>query len=259
MIFNDDINIIYDNDYYLKIVEENFTRIYEKELFSFKFRIWHEVCRNANLDVVQLIFSLKGIQPEILSKSGYNVFLIACEFNSNIKVIKYIHKLFPSFINTQINLGGILNGAYLVIYNSYLDNFQLDKREKLNFLHYLYLNGIDIHFISKIEYLDHKIYQSLYSISKEDEIYDENLAQYLKVISQDFDYLHNEHDHEVYRKPSFWKQFHNNNNNNNNNNIGEKSKGVHEWKNRFDEHVLHKLSKMIQQHMLEPNDTNQTL
>ena len=32
-----------------------------------------------------------------------------------------------------------------------------------------------------------------------------NMINYLKVISKDFDYLNNEHDLEVYKKPSFWK------------------------------------------------------
>ena len=49
------------------------------------------------------IFSLKGIQPEIFNKSGFNPFLFACDLNSNIKIINYIHKLFPSFIHTKIN------------------------------------------------------------------------------------------------------------------------------------------------------------
>ena len=28
--------------------------------------------------------------------------------------------------------------------------------------------------------------------------------------------------------------------------------GINEWKNRFDKHILHHLSKMIQQHMFKP-------
>ena len=233
-----------NNDNYLKITEENYKNIVEKEYYGN--RIWHGVCRNANLDVVQLIFSLKGFQPEILSTNGFNLFLIACDYNSNIKVIKYIHKLVPSFINSQLILSGSAqNGAHLLIYNT---NFK-ERLEKLNILHYLYLNGIDIHLISNDN--GYSVCESIYTKSKEEDFYDPNIAQYLKVISQDFDYLHNEHDDKDYRKPSFWKQFHNNNNN-----IAyEQSKAINEWKNRFEEHVLHHLSKMIQQHMLLPNET----
>ena len=75
------------------------------------------------MDVVKLIFSLKGIQPKILNEDGYNVFLLACKHNVNIKVIKYIHKLFPSMINSQsknaCNLrslqGRVRNGAHLIV------------------------------------------------------------------------------------------------------------------------------------------------
>ena len=38
--------------------------------------MWHEVCVNSNLDVVQLIFSLNGVQSEIL-----NVFVFAFSMN----------------------------------------------------------------------------------------------------------------------------------------------------------------------------------
>ena len=75
------------------------------------------------------------------------------------------------------------------------------------------------------------------------------MLKYLEVISQDFDYLHHEHDHEAYRKPPFWKEIQNNNNNNNNN-FDEQSILVNKWKNRFEEHVVCKLSNMIQQHIL---------
>ena len=236
------------NDYYyLNEVEENFKRI--MKISRNGNRIWHCVCRNANLDVVQLIFSLKGIQPERLNKVGYNVFLLACKYNSNIKVIKYIHKLFPSFIHSQINLqNGVHNSAYLVMDSTYLGSL-----DKLNILHYLYLNGIDIHLLSvNIHRNQHPlIYNSIYSlISIFKFLVDENFIPYLKVISQDFDYLQIEHDDIAYRKPSFWKQI----NNNNYKLFGdEQSKGVYEWKNRFGEHVLHHLSKMIQEHMLIPN------
>ena len=70
------------------------------------------------------------------------------------------------------------------------------------------------------------------------------MKQYFKVILQGFDYLQKEHDDE-YRKPSFWKHI--------DNNGDEQSIRINEWKNRFDEHVLHHLSKMIQEHMLLPN------
>ena len=64
------------------------------------------------------------------------------------------------------------------------------------------------------------------------------IVQYLKVISQDFDYQNNEHDYNGYRKPTFWKEI--------NNNADEQSKRINEWKNRFEEHVHLHLSKMIQ-------------
>ena len=51
----------------------------------------------------------------------------------------------------------------------------------------------------------------------------------------------------------FWKQINNiYNNNNNNNNIAkiEQVIRVNEWKNRYEEHVLRNLSKMIQEFML---------
>ena len=240
-----------DDNNYLKIFEENFKNLMEK--FYCGKRIWHDVSRNGDLDVVQLIFSLKGIQPEILNISGMNIFLRACETNPNIKVIKYIHKLFPSFIHSEgIPNGSAQNGAHLVVKNFNLTRYHVDS--KLDILHYLYLNEIDIHLITNIEYQGQIYYESIYSKSNEEGIYDENIVQYLKVISQDFDYQNNEHDDVEYRKPSFWKEF-NNNNNNNNNIVDEQSKRVNEWKNRFDEHVLHYLSKMIQQHMLEPNES----
>ena len=91
-----------DYEYYLKLVEENYDKIINIKLNGE--RIWHRVCRNENLDVVQLIYSLKGIQPDLLNNNEKNVFLIACKFNSNIKVIKFLHKLFPSFIHSRIDL-----------------------------------------------------------------------------------------------------------------------------------------------------------
>ena len=230
-----------DDNYYLKMVEENYKRIMEMEYYGN--RIWYVVCRNVNLDVVQLIFSLKRIQPEIPKLNGNNVFLIVCNYNSNIKVIKYIHKLFPSLINSQLIYGGVQNGAHLLISNT-----NLNKSDKLNILHYLYLNGIDIHLISNVKYsVCRSIYWKSVVHDNDDDFYDKNIDQYLQVISQDFDYLHNEHDHESYRKPSFWKEI------DHRKNVDEQSIRINEWKNRFEEHVLHHLSKMIQQHILELN------
>ena len=235
---NNHLNDFLDDDDYSYLIEENFKRI--MEVTRNGNRIWHCVCKNANLDVVQLIFSLKGIQPEILNKDGHiegkNVFLIACKYNSNIKVIKYIHKLFPLFIHSQTNRKkAVQNGVYFI-----MDSRHLKCLDKLNILHYLYLNGIDIHLLTLNNHR-HPRYKSIYS-----SIVAENIVQYLKVISQDFDYLQNEHDDEAYRKPSFWKEI-------DHNNGDEQSIRINEWKNRFDEHVLHHLSKMIQEHMLKPN------
>ena len=246
-IFNNEnrIWINDNNDHYLKLVEENFKKIIMRtSLDRSGNRIWHEICRNENLDVVQLIFSLKEIQPEILNNDGYNVFLIACEQNSNIKVIKYIHKLFPSLFHSRIKDKdeNLLNGACLVI-----ENTILGSENQLKIIHYLYLNGIDIHILAKEIIPEQTInittikYQSIYSLSKNYEL-GQDMEEYLKVISQDFDYQ-NEHDDEAYRKPSFWKQI-------DHNNSDEQSIRINEWKNRFDEHVLHHLSKMIQEWML---------
>ena len=281
---NDNININCNNNInntaYLKLVEKNFQKLMDINIYGN--RIWHGACSNADIDVVRLIFSLKVVQSSVLNEggfhpiAGYNLFLFICKYNSNIKVIKYIHKLFPSFIHSQINHqnGSIENAAYLIVENSFSRiPTQLNSLEKLQILHYLYLNGINIHFLSlkpnsKIDIRFHLennliIYDSIYSIiSKNDSLFnvnhnldDVNIMQYLKVISQDFDYQNNEHNDETYRKPSFWKEFHNNNNNNNNNNSDgdEQSIRVNEWKNRFDEHVLHHLSKMIQEWMLISN------
>ena len=246
-----------NNDYnkYLIEVEKNYRKLIEMKRLGN--RIWHGVCKNQNLDVVQLIFSLKDIQPEILNENGENVFLIACERNSNLKIIKFIHKIFPSFIHSQkkniINVvqnnGGFINSIYLVAYNRHLN-----CSDKLKIFHYLYLNGINIHHLTFSEH--DSCYTSLYSLliyNKRKYSFSADLINYLKVISKDFDYLKNEHDLEGYKKPSFWKEIQNNNNNNNHhNNFDELSMRVNEWKNRFEEHVLRHLSKMIQEHMLDP-------
>ena len=226
-----------------KLVKENYKKIIDIQ-GEREYRIWHVACFNRDVQVVELIFSLKGIQPEILDKEGYNTFLLACYKNSNIKVIKYIHKLFPSLINTQINMD---NGVFIILKNVYFQS-----KDKLNIIHYLYLNGIDIHFLLKK--LNPQItYRSIYSSRYDYDIIglDRNMIQYAKVISQDFDYLNNEHDNEAYRKPSFWKEI--------DNSADERSKGINEWKNRFEEHVLRQLSKMIQEYMLNDSNENQKI
>ena len=245
-------NIYSTNVYFLKLVEYRFKKIIGSD------RIWRGVCSNKDIDVVQLIFSLKGIQPDLLiDYKGYNPFLLACENNPNIKVIKYIHKLFPPFIHSHITFKERAIDGYFLI----LKNHHLQFTDKLNIFHYLYLNGIDVHFLSKKILFNRTVYHSIYSLFKLFFNDDEDMEQYLKVISQDFDYINNEHDHKAYRKPSFWKEIHNNNNNNNNNNninIEEQKRRINEWKNRFDEHVLHHLSIMIQEWMLDldPNQYN---
>ena len=203
-------------------------------------KIWHEVCLNENLDVVQFIYSFNGIREEILKEEGYNPFLIACQFNPNIKVIKYIHKIFPSFIHFRTKFNSMFqNAAYLVLINS-----RLIRSDQLKIFRYLYLNGIDIHFLimstERNKTIYHSIFTNYYAYSHKDK----NIIQYFYVISQDFDYHHNEHDDKGYKKPYFWKEI-------GNNCADEQSKRVNQWKNRFEEHVLRKLSKMIQQHMLK--------
>ena len=235
-----------NNDFYLKVVEENFKKIMNIKSFSGN-RIWHNVCSNKNLDVVQLIFSLKGVQVELLNDFGNNSFLLACERNSNIKVIKYIQKLFPSFIHSQIN---DKNAAYFILFGQ----LERSEKNKLYILHYFYLNGIDIHHLIKKKHSEN--YDNIFTQNYI--FFDQVIHRYLIVISQDFDYQNNEHDDKAYRKPSFWKEIlHNNNNNNNNDNIAnemgdvdEQSKRVNEWKNRFEEHAIQHLSKMIQEWML---------
>ena len=225
-----------NNDYYYrKLVEENYKTILEINVIGN--RIWHDVCNNRNFDVVQFIFSLKGIQPEIENDCGENAFLIACKNNPHLKIIKFLHKLFPSFIHSQINQNEkSKNGTYLV-----LRKFFLNRLDQLKILHYLYLNGINIHLLSKKIRQNQIIYKSIYSkyvkLNSRREI-----IKYVKIISEDFDYIHNEHDNEGYKKPSFWKEI--------DDNSDEHSKRVNEWKNRFEEHVIRKLSKMIQEYML---------
>ena len=153
------------------------------------------------------------------------------------------------------------NAALLV-----LNNIDLKSPDQLNILHYLYLNGIDIHSLARSNYNDSYTLFTCREIeipiklskSVKDKIdmVKRNFIQYLKVISQDFDYQNNEHDYPTYGKPSFWKEFHYNKiKKNNNKKISYKqSKRINEWKNRFDEHVLHHLSIMIQEWMLKSKD-----
>ena len=87
--------------------------------------------------------------------------LIAFEKNANIKVIKYIHKLFPSCIHSQANLNGfIFNAACLVLENGRLKRSGNQIKMTQKILHYL--NGIDIHLLEMNEIPNH----SIYSLSK---------------------------------------------------------------------------------------------
>ena len=246
---NNEIDYNNEDNYnkYLIEVEKNYQKLIEMTIRGNKIwhhisygqnRIWHGVCENQNLDVVQLIFSLKDIQPEILNENGETVFLIACAY-SNLKIIKFIHKIFPSIIHSQtksIINGSFIDAIYLVTYNR-----KMNRYDKLKTLHYLYLNGINIHFLRGGYPFYKSIYSSLMSLNIDTRSIEKDMINYFKVISEDFDYLHIEHDLETYKKPSFWKEIQNN-----------ESKQVNEWKNRFEEHVLCHLSKMIQEHMLKP-------
>ena len=62
------LNMDDKNNNFQEVIEENYQKLIN--IKGSGNRIWHEVCENANLDVVQLIFSLKGIQAEILNKDG---------------------------------------------------------------------------------------------------------------------------------------------------------------------------------------------
>ena len=141
-----------------------------KDINQYDYRIWHKVCRNENLDVVQFIFSLKGIQPEILNDDGNNVFLIACAQNSNIKVIKYIHKLFPSLFHSQVNIDGFIHNAACFVISNWKKSVN-----RLKILHYLYLNGIDIHILGMKEIPN----QSIYSLPRNYNL-GEDMKLYLK-------------------------------------------------------------------------------
>ena len=209
---NNDNNNNNNNNNYFELVEENFKNILKMESHLLKFlsrenKIWQAVCENPNLNVVQFIFSLKGIKEEILNNDKeLNIFLIACELNLNIKIIKFIHKNFPSFINSKKKNDWVnKNSANIIIGDS-----NLEISDKLNILHYLYLKGINIHYISKYQDIDRRNrinYKSIYAecFSNRNSC-NEIIIRYLKVISQDFDYQNNEHDDVVYKKPSFWKE-----------------------------------------------------
>ena len=235
-------------------MEENYNKLIDIKLRNGN-RLWHSVCSNQNLNVVRLIYSLKGIQPEILNREGMNPFLLACEGNPNIKVIKFLHKLFPSLFHSfQINSDGVIRNAASIV----LSNSIIDSLNQLKALHYLYLNEIDFHLLMTenvnneiehhIDHIDHSIY-SYFLQNDYRGMDDEKLVlQYVKVISQDFDYIHHEHDNRAYRKPSFWKEI--------DDGADGQSIRVNEWKNRYEEHVIRNLSKMIQEHMDEPKSLN---
>ena len=69
---NNDNNIIIDNNVndvincnYLESVKVNLQKVIETKM-EYRDRIWHLVSNNEDIKVVQLIFSLKGIQPDII-------------------------------------------------------------------------------------------------------------------------------------------------------------------------------------------------
>ena len=77
---------------------------------SFGNRVWHVVCSNPNLDVVQVIFSLKEIQPNILNYEGYNVFylrvhlMLLIEFKrKSDQIYSQTFPFFYSFSNNSIS------------------------------------------------------------------------------------------------------------------------------------------------------------
>ena len=102
--YNHDHNFdIEQQQKYQKIIEENYQSILTKTILKKSFyedkidNIWHEVCSNRDIKMVQFIYSLKGVDANQMNNKGENGFLIACEINS-LKVIKYIHK------NTSSNI-----------------------------------------------------------------------------------------------------------------------------------------------------------
>ena len=220
------LNIGSDN-IYDKIKQTNYKSILQMQ--SIRRTIWHAAASNRNIDVVQFIFSLRGITLENIfnlpNQSGDDVFTIAVQYNTDIKIIKYLHKLIPTSVNSSRNPFFERASRY----------WNYISEEVITILHYLYLGGTDIHYLMG--------WTSAFSVSMQIcGSSDNDLSNYLKVISKDFDYQNNPHGG-PYKKPSFWKEI--------DNNADEHSKRVNEWKNRFDEHVLHHFSKMIQEYMLE--------
>ena len=63
-----------NNNVYLTLVEKNLQRLIDINIDGD--RIWHGVCLNADINVVQLIFSLKGVQPKVFNAGGFNGFFI---------------------------------------------------------------------------------------------------------------------------------------------------------------------------------------
>ena len=203
---NFDYNFDRENqEKYQEIIEENYQLI-----ITNKNKIWEEVLENQNIEIIQFIYSLKGINIE-------NSFLIACE-NRNLKALKYLYKNFSLNIN---QITSEKKNAFHIAYKYYV-------RNSIKIFHYLYLIGVDIHHIS--------LFGSVYDITADS--HEINLINYFKVISQDFNYQNNPHDNVDYPFPNFWKKAKDFND--------EKSRAVIEWKNRFEEHVLRHLSKMIQ-------------
>ena len=207
---------------YLKIVEKNYKKLLDIEITNGRRywqednvkingkKIWHKVCENENLIVVQFIFSLKEIPK-------FNEEGIACLENSNIKVIKFLHKIFPHFLQSKINNKMLILNAAIRI----LKNGKLNNEDKLNILHYFYLNGVDFRYILQ-----------------EANISDENIKQYLKVISQELDLNIEQEDDEgnEYREID--------------SGADEQSKRVNEWKNRFYSPFL-KMIQPIQEQLMQ--------
>ena len=213
---------------YQKIIEENYQSIISNNINNKK--IWHEVSSNQDIEMVQFIYSLKGVDVNQLNGEGENGFLIACGTNENLKVVKYLHKNTPSNIHL-INTSK-LNAFQIAVDKNY------HYRISIKLIKYLYEIGIDIHYFEDI-------FSAIYLLYGQQNAKVDR-SNYLRVISQDFDYRSNPHTSEEdispYQIPSFWREI--------DNDADEHSKQVNEWKNRFDEHILHHLSKMIQEHNL---------
>ena len=83
------ININDENNILTKII--HLKDLYEETIF-------HKACKNSNLQILQYILSIKGINIHDNNKGGRNGFLIAISHNSNEKIPIYLHK------NTLINI-----------------------------------------------------------------------------------------------------------------------------------------------------------